>query len=244
MKTGILLIHGFTGSPNSMAWLAEEFKRRGFTVAVPKLCGHGGQPDDLIGCTYKDWLADAEGALRQLQKTCDSIIIAGLSLGGAISIYLASKYRVNGIVTMAAPFCVSIWTRTFAWLFYPFVKYQYKDDGPDINDKSALKNMNSYNLYPTIVSHEVFKFLKIMRKVIHTINCPVLVLHGENDHVVDVENADKIMEALTTPVKMKKTFNKSYHILSLDFDKAEVRDSILNFITQNIEKVSAPTIQT
>lgn len=242
-ETGILLLHGFTGSPNSMKWLADEFKKQGYLTAVPQLCGHGSQPDNLLSCSYKDWLSDAESALQSLNEKCKSVFIVGLSLGGAISLYLASQHRVTGVVTMAAPFQISFWTRLYARLFYPFVRYQYKESGPDIHDKSALKRMNSYNLYPTRVSLEVFKLLKKMRASIHKVKSPILVLHGRRDHVVSTENADLIYDALTTPVKTKKIFEKSFHILSLDYDKEEVRDSIVDFINRLQQQENMQNIQ-
>lgn len=237
-KKGILLIHGFTGSPHTMTWLAEEFEKRGFIISAPRLRGHGTKPADMLQFSHEDWIADAEIALIQLKKTCDEIYLVGLSLGGAISMYLSSRYNVRGVVTMAAPFCISLWTRIFVTLFHRVVPYQYKENGPDINDRTGLQWMNSYNSYPTRALIELFALLKKMRARIHKIDKPVLVLHGRDDHVVHVNNADLIYNALKTPVKSKKIYNDSYHILSLDYDKEQVFADIIRFIEATVEKVS------
>ncbi|MCA9733840.1 MAG: alpha/beta fold hydrolase [Deferribacteres bacterium] len=227
---GILLLHGFTGSPNSMAWLAKEFEKHSYITSSPRLCGHGTKPTDMLNCTYANWLTDVEMAYTNLQKKCDSIILVGLSMGGALALCLAAKHKVDGVVTMAVPYCIRFRTRLFATLLYRLVKFQYKVNGPDINDKDALKWMNSYNYYPTRASLEVFKVLKKMRVNIKYISSPVMVLHGSKDHVVEPGNADLIYNALQTPTKTKKLYDRSFHILSLDYDKELVLRDILQFI--------------
>ena len=96
---GVLLIHGFTGSPAEMRPLGRFLHGRGLTVAAPLLPGHGTTPADLNRCRWQDWLACAEIALAELQAQCRAVFVAGLSLGALLTLTLAGQHRdLAGII--------------------------------------------------------------------------------------------------------------------------------------------------
>ena len=51
---GVLVLHGFTGSPHSMRPIAEQLANRGYTVELPLLPGHGTAITDLIPMRWED----------------------------------------------------------------------------------------------------------------------------------------------------------------------------------------------
>src|SRR5579863_7112149 len=89
---GVLVLHGFTGCPQSMRPLAEAFADGGFSVELPLLPGHGTQVEDLAETRFDDWLAAAEEAYVQLAARCDRVVVAGLSMGGTLSCELAVRH--------------------------------------------------------------------------------------------------------------------------------------------------------
>ena len=96
---GVLLIHGFTGSPAEMRSLSGFLHGRGLTVAAPLLPGHGRTPADLNRRRWQDWLACAEIALAELQAQCRAVFVAGLSLGALLTLTLAGQHRdLAGII--------------------------------------------------------------------------------------------------------------------------------------------------
>src|SRR5579859_1374609 len=104
--TGCLLLHGLSSSPFTMRELGRQLADRGFTVAAPLLAGHGTSPEDLRTKTWADWVISAEQGLAQLRAHgCRRIYLAGLSLGGALSLYLAGRdpEAYAGLVVMSAP---------------------------------------------------------------------------------------------------------------------------------------------
>lgn len=66
-RTGVLVIHGFTGSPRSMHEYGERFAAAGYTVALPLLAGHGQTPEELEKARWTDWTADVEKAFQWLR---------------------------------------------------------------------------------------------------------------------------------------------------------------------------------
>jgi carboxylesterase len=88
---GVLLVHGFTGSPASMRPWGEFLHSKGYTVRVPLLPGHGTQPEDLNKVKWQEWPAKVEFELSELRKTCDVIFLVGLSMGGGTVLNVAAS---------------------------------------------------------------------------------------------------------------------------------------------------------
>ena len=96
---GALVVHGFTGNPSSMREIAEVFGSAGYHVELPRLAGHGTSVEEMMDTRWADWTRDAEDALSKLRERCSKIVVVGLSMGGAITLWLASRHAdLAGIV--------------------------------------------------------------------------------------------------------------------------------------------------
>ena len=96
---GVLLIHGFTSSPEQMLPFAQELNKYGITCLLPRLSGHENLPDSLTNVKAEDWLQDAEKGFKQLRTEVEHVVIAGHSLGGTLALYLAQHYsKEDGLV--------------------------------------------------------------------------------------------------------------------------------------------------
>lgn len=102
IKMGALLIHGLTGMPNEMKPIERVLTELGCTVSVPMLAGHGAGQKELLATGWPDWLQTAREALNELCKTCDTVVVGGLSMGGLLPILLANENpKVKGIVALS-----------------------------------------------------------------------------------------------------------------------------------------------
>src|SRR3954469_1189743 len=97
---GVLLVHGYTGSPASMKPWARALADQGYAVEVPLLPGHGTRWQDLNQVAWADWYAEAEAAFDRLRATCDAVVVAGLSMGGCLVLRLAETRgaEVSGVL--------------------------------------------------------------------------------------------------------------------------------------------------
>ena len=86
---GALCIHGFTGNPSSMRPVAEAFAAAGFAVELPRLPGHGTTVEDMLTTSWEDWSAEAEAAYQRLAARASKVVVAGLSMGGTLTVWLA-----------------------------------------------------------------------------------------------------------------------------------------------------------
>jgi carboxylesterase len=101
---GILVLHGFTGSPKSMKPWGRELAAQGWSVRVPRLPGHGTRWQDMNLTTWQDWYAEADRALAELTASCSKVFVMGLSMGGSLTLRLAEQHgdRISGIVLVNA----------------------------------------------------------------------------------------------------------------------------------------------
>ena len=88
-KIGILMVHGFTGSPASLKPWAQAMHEKGLTVFLPTLAGHGTHWSDLNKVKWEDWYEGIEREFLELSKHCDQVFIAGFSVGGALALRLS-----------------------------------------------------------------------------------------------------------------------------------------------------------
>src|SRR5436305_12482715 len=102
---GVLVVHGFTGNPQSMRPLAEAFAAAGFTVELPLLPGHGTSVEDMLPTRWSDWSGAAEMAYAELASRCDRVVVAGLSMGGTLTGWLAAHHpEIAGAVIVNGAF--------------------------------------------------------------------------------------------------------------------------------------------
>ena len=78
---GVLVIHGFTGTPKSMKPWAEYLAEAGYTVSLPRLPGHGTSWQEMNKTRWEDWYGEVRRELDDLQKRCGSTFVMGLSMG-------------------------------------------------------------------------------------------------------------------------------------------------------------------
>lgn len=98
---GCLLIHGFRSCPLEMRDFGNYLNNMGFTVHICLLPGHGTEPRDLVGIKWIHWLQLVEKSYKELNEKCSKIFVAGLSTGGSLALYLASRHKVDGIIALA-----------------------------------------------------------------------------------------------------------------------------------------------
>ncbi len=226
---GILLCHGFVGTPQSVRDLGEQLHSYGFTVLAPRLSGHGTTIYDMETAKHTDWLSDLEESFFQLKKTCQTVFVIGQSMGGALSLRLAAKFpEINGVMTINAALQVPAFDQYRSGNGPRFIE----EGAPDIKDPQATEI--TYNHVPLTAVLELQKLIDETPKHLDAVRSPVLVLTSPEDHVVPPENSIQILQTISSTVKEQILLQNSYHVASLDYDKDRIAAICNKFVTRLI----------
>jgi carboxylesterase len=222
---GILLSHGFVGTPQSIKYLGVKLSQVGYTVFAPRLTGHGTHYYDLENATHFDWISDLETGYQFLKERCSTIFVMGQSMGGALALWLADKYEnIDGVITINAALRIP----DYEYLGGKTSPRFLPEGSPDIRLKGV--DEITYAKVPLHAIHEIQALMKKTPEIIPTITQPVLCFKSKVDHVVPPECTDYILEHIGSTQKKAVTLHNSYHVASMDHDKDEIINRTHDFI--------------
>ena len=228
-EVGILLVHGFTGSPASMRPWAEYLNQRGYTVKVPLLPGHGTTPHDLNLVKWQEWPAKVESDLQELLRTCRKVFICGLSMGGGTTLNIATRYSKDlaGIILVNPMIHVKFVPHQLAWAISRFQKMR-DSVGDDIKRPGITEY--GYDALPAVGVYELLKMLHYTRKRLHDVTAPMLLFHSVDDHTLPVANTEIVMKGVGSRQKQRIELVNSYHVATLDYDQEVIFENSRLFI--------------
>ncbi len=228
-EVGILLVHGFTGSPASMRPWAEYLNQRGYTVKVPLLPGHGTTPHDLNLVKWQKWPAKVESDLQELLRTCRKVFICGLSMGGGTTLNIATRYSKDlaGIILVNPMIHVKFVPHQLAWAISRFQKMR-DSVGDDIKRPGITEY--GYDALPAVGVYELLKMLHYTRKRLHDVTAPMLLFHSVDDHTLPVTNTEIVMKGVGSRQKQRIELVNSYHVATLDYDQEVIFENSRLFI--------------
>ena len=228
-EIGILLVHGFTGSPASMRPWAEYLNQRGYTVKVPLLPGHGTTPHDLNLVKWQEWPAKVESDLQELLRTCRKVFICGLSMGGGTTLNIATRYSKDlaGIILVNPMIHVKFVPHQVAWAISRFQKMR-DSVGDDIKRPGITEY--GYDALPAVGVYELLKMLHYTRKRLHDVTAPMLLFHSVDDHTLPVTNTEIVMKGVGSRQKQRIELVNSYHVATLDYDQEVIFENSRLFI--------------
>ena len=232
-EIGILLVHGFTGSPASMRPWAEYLNQKGYTVRVPLLPGHGTKPEDLNNVKWEQWPAKVESEIAELARTCSKIFICGLSMGGGTTLNVATRLsnKLCGIILVNPMIHVAFVGPGLAYFLSRFQKLR-KSVGDDIKRPGVTEW--GYDALPTRGVHQLLKMLKYTRSRLHDVTVPMQLFHSVDDHTLPVSNTEIIMKGIGSRVKQRIELTNSYHVATLDYDAEIIFENSRIFIESQV----------
>lgn len=224
---GALVIHGFTGNPASMRGVAEALAADGFTVDLPLLPGHGTAVADMMETGFADWLGDAERAYASLAERCRSVAVVGLSMGGALTAWLASEHpEIAGIACLNAVVSPPDGMRAAVEEMLAGGAVVMPGIGSDIAKVGVAES--AYADAPLRPLLTLFDAAAELETRLGRIACPVLIVTSPRDHVVDPTNGDVLAGAVAGPVE-RFTAADSFHVVTLDHDGPAVIETVTAF---------------
>lgn len=245
---GVLLLHGLTGIPAEMKFVARSLHREGFTIYAPLLAGHGIDHATLTKTGWKDWLASVVAAAEQLKTKIDHVYSAGICVGGKLGMLAAHQrpdlidataiyspcFRFDGwnvpwyykLAPYGLPVMVKLpWVRTFS--FAETESLGIKDDRLRQFMQSAQAE-GVIDEFPTLSLLEMYRLGQALRKVLPAMTTPTLILHALEDDLSDPRNAQLITRSIGAPHEMHWIEN-SYHMIHVDAQHRHVAKLTADF---------------
>lgn len=229
-STGVLLIHGFTGSPPEMRLVGDYLHERGLTVSAPLLPGHGTRVEEMNQCRWSDWTEHAGEALAHLRARCSSVFVGGLSMGSLITIHLAAHHDLMGAMLYSPAVKIA---NPLIYLT-PLVKYiipkRSKSGESDLSDPVADQRTWSYDAFPTSAAHELLKLSHRSRALLPRVTCPLLIIHSTGDEMIQSDSAEYAFQRAGSADKAMVTLHHSGHVITVDGEWEKVAERSYDFI--------------
>jgi carboxylesterase len=227
-RRGVLLLHGFAGTPPELRRLGEHLAAHGYRCRGPALAGHATTPEALEATTRRDWLRSAQDELGTLAAGCDEVMVVGQSMGGTIALHLgATDLRIAAVATLAAPVWLSGLARAIP-VARRVMRWHRPGNDIDLYDLAAIDELYSHGQRPMRAIHEFARLLGEVRDELASIRAPVLVLHGGRDRTIDPANAEEIERRLVCSREVaRRCFPRSGHGMSVDVDREEINACVL-----------------
>lgn len=246
-QTGVLLIHGLTGTPNEMRLVAKGLHRAGFTVLAVQLAGHCGTQDDLVATRWQDWVASVRrGADRLMQRTGQPIVACGLSMGAVLALALAIERpkQVAGVVALSPTFRYDGWSMP-AYTRLSFLLPVFRALG--IGRRSVFMEQPPYGIKDAALRERVVAQMHSgdsaaaglpgnpwwsviemralathVRRNLGAVRAPCLVMHARHDDIASADNAREIARGVrNAPVELV-LLDDSYHMITIDRERRTV----------------------
>lgn len=227
-RRGVLLLHGFAGTPPELRRLGEHLAGNGWLCVAPALPGHATTPEQLESTSWRDWAATARDALDQLAAESDEVMVAGQSMGGTLALHLAATdLRVRAVATLGAPLRLSGFLHHLLPAIVHVVRWYYPGSDVDLWNPAAVDELHSYGRRSTRSIRELERLLAAVRVQLAQVRAPVLVLHGGRDRTVDPRNADELASRLLCSECVEKhVLPRSGHAMSVDVDRDAVNSLV------------------
>jgi len=235
-RIGVLLSHGFTGSPGSMRGWGEHLAAKGYAVEVPRLPGHGTTWRDMNTTTWTDWYGELTAVFEKLTGENDAVVIGGLSMGGALVLRLAADAahltggdRIAGVVVVNP----AVATRRWDVRLLPVLKHvlgAMPGIGSDIKKDGVLED--AYKHTPLKAAHSMMSAWPVLVADLGDIKAPLLYFRSTEDHVVDELSEPLILDRIGSTDVTVTRLEDSYHVATVDNDAQRIFDDSADFIAR------------
>lgn len=226
---GVLLCHGFTGSPGSLRPWALRLAEAGLTVRLPLLPGHGTRWQDMAGTTWHDWYATVEAEMTSLRRRCTTVFVMGQSMGGTLALRLAEEHgsSVAGLVLVNP----SLGSDRKALRLLPVLRHllpSLPGVAGDVKKPGVVEPA-----YPRMSLHALHSLTRLWRVTsadLHKVDQPLLVFRSRIDHVVEAASTRRLLAGVASTDVDEQILEDSYHVATLDNDADVIALGSLEFV--------------
>ena len=225
----VLCLHGLTGTPYEMRSVGEALSGAGLRALGPVLPGHDLSAKELATHVHDDWLDAARAHLGALRRDHEHVCVVGLSLGGLLTLMMASEERVDAAAVIGTPLRLPLAARAVVPVLKHLRPLMPKRNGSDIRDEAARLRHPSHDVMPLASVHELMRLQRRVRARLHQVTSPLLVAHGAHDRTASPADAEEILSGVGSQVRESLLLSDSGHVVTVDHDAPELAAAIVRF---------------
>ncbi len=255
--SAVILIHGLTGTPNEMKYIANYLNKRGYTVACPRLANHGESMQVLKRTSWQELYSSVREVLLkgELSGFKGPIFVSGLSMGALLALLLADEFkdRVKGAACLAPTVFYDGWNTPLSNLFFPFAytplrHIAYFKESPPYGIKNEIiqqrihryyksaglediegSEQYGYPFFPVTLLHQLQLLVKHLTKKLPGMDFPVQLIQAKDDDVASVKNSKFIYDRISSKIKEIVLLYNSYHVITADQERETVAAKVSGF---------------
>jgi len=234
---GVLLIHGFTGSISHMRPVGDALHEAGFTVQGINLPGHATRYQDMSKCTWDMWLNYVKEAVMKLKEQCEYVSVCGLSMGGVLTLLAAEQMEITSAIPVSAPMGIQnrlLNLSPYIWPFFPVTPF---GNSPDRHLTHDANYDYGYLAFPTKAAAHLVKLIKMARKNLFSITCPLMLVQSSGDGMITPESGKIILDGIKSEHKTALWLEEVPHVCTISKEKDHICQEIIKFLKE-AEKLS------
>lgn len=255
----VILVHGMTGTPNEMMFLANFLHKKGYTVHCPRLANHGSPIWVLKYTKWQDLYRTVRESFLELSQQHARVYVSGLSMGGLLGLLLAEEFKgkVAGVSCLSPTLFYDGWNTPWYRCLLPIAYYTplkywlfFKESPPygikneaiqrrvdDYYKKANLKDMSGveqfgYPFFPVSLLYQLEKLRDHLVARLNKIATPLQLIQAENDDMTSVRNSQFIFDRVGSSQKEIVLLHNSYHVITADQERAKVADNVAAFFAK------------
>lgn len=261
-KRVVLMLHGMTGEPFELMQLGKYIHKAGYNVYCPVLPGHCKGVEEIKKVTWQDWHNFAINQFEILRNDYEEIYIVGLCLGSVLAFDIAEERQneIAGICGLSTTLFLDGWTIPwYKFLFplglYTVLKFYYifpESEPYGLKNEKIRKKVAKMlkesptilDCFPMISIKELLSISKFVRKRMHKVITPFLLIHSILDDITSTKSSDFVYNKASSKIKEYVKLYDSYHLIVRDNEKQIVCEKTVNFFNGISAKIAKTTCLT
>jgi len=227
---GVLVVHGFGGTPAHLRMVAEYLNAEGYTVNGPLLAGHGTSLEDMETTGRRDWLASARRGFGQLSGDSDRVHLLGFSMGGLLGLSLAAQLAVASLTTLNTPIKLHDRRQPLARVLKYVQRFRMWEGGEPKPQGEAARYWVQYEGFSVKAAVQLLDLIRETKAQLPQVTCPLLVVQSRVDESVRSVSAEIIMQRTSSFHKELVWLERSRHNSLLYDERNVIHDKVLEHI--------------
>lgn len=226
----VLLLHGVSSGAAQMVPLGKFLNDCGYTVHCCNIAGHGTYPKELLRTSYEDMIEKAHYDFDQLRRHFDKVYVGGLSMGGCLSLALASQREdVAGVLSISTPLPMSPGNA---------FTVQYPEDQEffhrDLGGKQGIARY--YHIHYEEIAVRVCRELGNLSDYLarpgclEAVRCPALIAQAQDDEAAEPDSCRKIFDRIGSAHKVLYNPAVGGHNLAFNDGRFALMQAISDFM--------------